>query len=96
MSNMSEYHCVKSVRILSYSGPHFVAFGLNRERYSARMRENADQNNSEYGHFLGSVPNQRNPAQDNMKTLPQEERLEKRTFFCVWRMSELVPSLKKS
>ena len=32
-------HCVKSVRILSYS---------------VRMRENADQNNSEYGHFSRS------------------------------------------
>ena len=25
-------HCVKSVRIRSYSGPHFPAFGLNTER----------------------------------------------------------------
>ena len=33
-------YCVKSVRIRSYSGPHFPAFGLN---------------NSEYGHFLRSV-----------------------------------------
>ena len=33
-------HCVKSVRIQSYSGP-----------YSVRIRENADQNNSEYGYF---------------------------------------------
>ena len=36
-------HCVKSFRIRSCSGP-----------YSARMRENTDQNNSEYGHFLYS------------------------------------------
>ena len=35
-------HCVKSVRIWSYSGPYFPAFEL---------RENMDQNNSEYGHF---------------------------------------------
>ena len=33
-------HCVKSVRIRSFSGP-----------YSDRMRENANQKNSEYGHF---------------------------------------------
>ena len=26
-------HCVKSVRIQSYSGPHFPAFGLDAERY---------------------------------------------------------------
>ena len=59
---MTFIHCVKSVRILSYSGPHFPAFGLNTERYSVlrispysvRMRENAPQNNSKYGHFLRS------------------------------------------
>ena len=39
-----DYHCVKSARIRSYSGLHFHAFGLN-----------ADQNNSEYGHFLCRV-----------------------------------------
>ena len=58
---------MKSVRIRSYSGPHFPAFGLNTERYgvslriqspySVQMREYADQNNSEYGHFLRSVLN---------------------------------------
>ena len=26
---LPESHCVKSVRIRSYSGPHFPAFGLN-------------------------------------------------------------------
>ena len=51
--------CVKIVRIRSYCGPHFPAFGLNTERYSvssysARMPENIDQNNSEYGHFSRS------------------------------------------
>ena len=34
-------HCVKSIRIRSYSGPFFPTFGLN-----------TDQNNSEYGLFL--------------------------------------------
>ena len=47
--------CVKRVRIRSYSGTHFPTFGLNMEQsispYSVRMRENADQNYSEYGHF---------------------------------------------
>ena len=48
--------CVKSVRIRSYFGPHFTVFGLNRESpYSVRIRENADQNNSEYRHFSRSV-----------------------------------------
>ena len=50
---------MKSVVIRSYSVPHFPAFGLNTERYrispySVRMRENTEQNNSEYGHFLHS------------------------------------------
>ena len=40
----SQYcHCVKSVRIRSYSGPYFLAFGLN-----------TDQNNSEYGLFYAA------------------------------------------
>ena len=50
-------YCVKSVRIWSYSGPYFPAFGLNTERGAecgVRMRENTDQNNSEYGHSLRS------------------------------------------
>ena len=41
MSNRWDRHCVESVLIWSYSGPHFPAFGLN-----------ADQNNSEYRYFL--------------------------------------------
>ena len=48
----SSLHCVKIVGIRSYSGLHFSAFGLNTERF--RMPENADQKNSEYGHFLRS------------------------------------------
>ena len=48
--DLSENHCIKSVRIRSDSGPHFPTFGLNTDR----MRENADQNISEYGHFLSS------------------------------------------
>ena len=41
--------CVKSVRICSFSGPHFPKFGLNTERYGVffpypvQMRENTDQ-----------------------------------------------------
>ena len=37
-------HCVKSVRIRSFSTSHFPAFGINM-----------DQKNSEYGHFSRSV-----------------------------------------
>ena len=31
-------HCVKSVRIRSFSGPYFPAFGLNTKIYSADIR----------------------------------------------------------
>ena len=53
---LSFRHCVKSVRIRSYSGPHFPASDWYWEirsisLYSVRTRENADQNNSKYGHF---------------------------------------------
>ena len=32
------FHCAKSVRIGSSSGPYFPAFGLNTERYSVSLR----------------------------------------------------------
>ena len=31
-------HCVKSACIWSYSGPHFLVFGLNTERYGVSVR----------------------------------------------------------
>ena len=31
-------HCVKSVRIQSFSGPYFPAFGLNTEIYRVTLR----------------------------------------------------------
>ena len=40
---VSDKHCVKSVRIQSFSGPYLVL-----------MRENMDQKNAEYGHFSRS------------------------------------------
>ena len=37
-SPISTQHCMKSVRIWSYSGPYFPAFGLNTERYGVSFR----------------------------------------------------------
>ena len=31
-------HCVKSVRIRSFSGPYFPAFGLSKKKYSISLR----------------------------------------------------------
>ena len=43
---------MKSARIRGYSGSHFPTLTISP--YSVRIRENADQNNPEYGHFLRS------------------------------------------
>ena len=57
---MATTHCVKIVRIQSYFGPHFPAFGLNTERYSGSLCVQSewgkmrDQSNPEDGHFLPS------------------------------------------
>ena len=61
LSSSFIYHCVKSVRIRSYSNPHFshirIEYGEIRSisPYSVRKRGNADQNNSEYEHFLRNI-----------------------------------------
>ena len=36
-TSTSDCHCVKRVRIRSYSGQHFPAFGLNKERYGVSL-----------------------------------------------------------
>ena len=38
MNQGANQHCVKSVRIRSYPGPYFPAFGLNAKRYSVSLR----------------------------------------------------------
>ena len=53
--SLSACRYLKSIRIWSYSGPHFPAFGLRTSPYSVRTRENTDQNNSEYGRFSLNV-----------------------------------------
>ena len=37
LSQMFDWHYVKSVRIRSYSGPYFPAFALNTERYGVSL-----------------------------------------------------------
>ena len=54
--NSKAKHCMKSVRILSFSGPYFPVFGLNTEIHSVIQISvySSDQKNSKYGHFLRS------------------------------------------
>ena len=63
-STSQNTHCMKSVGIRSFSDPHFPTFWQNTERwelkYSVQMRENADQQNSEYRHFSRSDTQQNN------------------------------------
>ena len=49
-----EYHCVKSVRIRSFSGPYLPAVGLNM-KYLCVFNPNSGKYRSEYGHLLDSV-----------------------------------------
>ena len=37
-SLLDRSHCVKTVRIRSFSGPYFPAFGLNTEKYGVSLR----------------------------------------------------------
>ena len=48
-------YCVKSVRIPSYSGLHFLGYLSVFSQNAGKYGKNADQNNSKYGHFLPSV-----------------------------------------
>ena len=36
--NLRQHHCVKSIRIRSFSGPYFQTFELNTERYGVSLR----------------------------------------------------------
>ena len=38
INKLTHFHCVKSVRIQSYSSPYFPAFGLNTKRYGVSLR----------------------------------------------------------
>ena len=38
VDNNINTHCIKNVRIRSCSGPHFPAFGLNKEKYGVSLR----------------------------------------------------------
>ena len=49
-------HCVKIVRIRSYSGPYSLAFGLNMERYSVPLRIHSE---------WGKLWNRKTPNTDN-------------------------------
>ena len=53
-------HYVKSARIRSFSGPYFLAFGLNTERYGVYLRIESEyekmrtRKNFLFGHFSRS------------------------------------------
>ena len=53
--NVEKCHCMKSVRIRSFSSLYFPAFELRISPYSVQMWENTDPKISEYEHFSRSV-----------------------------------------
>ena len=48
------YHCVKGVRIRSFSGPYFPAFGLNTDRYGVIQRYRKNSNTDTFHVVYGS------------------------------------------
>ena len=80
--DISGIHCEKIVRIWSYSGLHFPAFVLNTERCGVflciqsecwKIRENTDQNNSEYRYVLRSAYHQFKFFLENFPTSQEKE-----------------------
>ena len=63
IKSWKKWYSVKRIRIWSYSGPHFPAFGLNTERYSVceslhheiEYRKIRTRNNFVFGHFSRSA-----------------------------------------
>ena len=58
---MNDPHCVKSVRIRSYFGPYFPAFGLYSERYGVSLRIQSD---------CGKMPTRITPNTDTFYAVP--------------------------
>ena len=56
LKNNLATHCVKSVRIRSYSGPYFPASGLNTERFGVSLRIRSE---------CGKIRTRRTPNTDN-------------------------------
>ena len=67
--------CIKSLRIRSFSGPYFPAFGLNTERYSISLRIQSEcgkrwtrkSPNKDILHFSRSVVQCKNNNNNNKK-----------------------------
>ena len=69
-------NCVKRVRIQSYSGPHFPAFGLNTERYSVSLRVQ-----SECGKMWTRITPNTDTFHAVLCTLAYEHTFERSLFF---------------
>ena len=60
-------HCVKSVRIRSFSGPYFPAFGLNTERYGVSLRIQSE---------CGKIRTKKTPNTDTFHAMENKNRKE--------------------
>ena len=73
--------CVKGVRIRSFSGPYFPAFGLNISPYLFRMWGNMDQKNPKYGPFSRSDGSyEANPTKEEKVSLSVQYNRDKQSL----------------
>ena len=89
-------HYVKRVSIRSYSGPHFPRIfphsdWIRRDTYSVRMRENADQNNSEYWQFFRCVYYTKTCSKASIyEILNAKNLMQKNLWECIFKGSRRV------
>ena len=77
----NEIHCVKSVHVRSYSGS-----------YSVQTRENKDQNNPKFGHFLRSDSSVvRNYIDDSNWSWSQWANMQ----YTYWTISQKVRTIRQ-
>ena len=81
--------------------PHFPAFGLNTEYLSVfspnagKCGKNADQNYSEYGHFLCSVTILNFSARSLTRSVEQRITLSKLSLKCIFKQQNRSNTLNK-
>ena len=72
MNSASDKHCVKSVRVRSFSGPYFPAFGQNTEKYGVSVRIESED---------GKIRFRKTPNTDNFQAVEMVRLLSMWSFI---------------
>ena len=72
MNSASDKHCVKSVRVRSFSGPYFPAFGQNTEKYGVSVRIESED---------GKIRIRKTPNTDNFQAVEMVRLLSMWSFI---------------